>query len=138
MRAFVAMRKIIQENYLNYSRLDTLERRHFATENKIEQVFKALERKDVLPSKGVFFDGQVFDAYELTSKIIRSAKNKITLIDNYIDESTLTLLTKKNKNVKVLMLTKNPSKQLSLYVHKVNEQYSDFTLKLFDKSHDRF
>ena len=62
MRAFVAMRKIIQENYLIYSRLDTLERRHFETENKIEQVFKALERKDILPSQGVFFDGQVFDA----------------------------------------------------------------------------
>lgn len=100
MRAFVAMRKVLQENYLIYSRLDTIERKQFETENKIEQVFKALERKDILPSQGVFFDGQVFDAYELASKIIRSAKNKITLIDNYIDESTLTLLTKKNKKCK--------------------------------------
>ena len=62
----------------------------------------------------------------------------ITLIDNYIDESTLTLLTKKNINVKVLMLTKNPNKQLNLDVQKINEQYSAFTLKSFDKSHDRF
>jgi len=86
----------------------------------------------------VFFDGQVFDAYELASKIIRSAKKSIVLIDNYIDESTLTLLAKKNNQVKVFLLSKTISKQLALDVKKANEQYGDFEIKEFNKSHDRF
>lgn len=75
-----------------------------------------------IPNQGVFFDGQVFDAYELASKIIRSAKKTIVLIDNYIDESTLTHLAKKNKMVKVLLLSKTINKQLALDVKKANEQ----------------
>ena len=84
----------------------------------------------------MFFDGQVFDAYELASKIIRSAKKNIVLIDNYIDESTLTHLSKKTKAVKVLLLTKTISKQLALDLKKANEQYNHFELKTFTKSHD--
>src|SRR5690606_26181612 len=87
---------------------------------------------------GIFFDGQVFDAYELTSKIIRSAQQSIVLIDNYIDETTLIHLSKKGDAVKVLLLTKTLSKQLNLDVQKVNEQYGNFELKPFNKSHDRF
>jgi len=92
----------------------------------------------LIPTQGVFFDGQVFDAYELASKIIRSAKSNIVLIDNYIDESTLTHLAKKKKDVKVLLLTKNTNKQLELDLKKANEQYGNFTLKTFTQSHDRF
>jgi hypothetical protein len=92
----------------------------------------------LIPSQGVFFDGQVFDAYELTSRIIRKAKNSIILIDNYIDESTLVQLGKKSCEVKVLLLTKNVSKQLILDVKRANEQYSNFKVKTFVKSHDRF
>lgn len=91
-----------------------------------------------IPNQGVFFDGQVFDAYELASKIIRSAKKTIVLIDNYIDESTLTHLAKKNKMVKVLLLSKTINKQLALDVKKANEQYGDFEIQEFNKSHDRF
>lgn len=71
-------------------------------------------------------------------KIIRSAKNSIVLIDNYIDENTLTHLTKKNKDVKVLLLTKSISKQLQLDVQKANAQYGSFAIKTFTQSHDRF
>ena len=92
----------------------------------------------LIPTQGVFFDGQVFDAYELASKIIRSAKQSIVLIDNYIDESTLTHLAKKKKGVHVFLLTKNNGKQLSLDVKKANEQYGNFELKSFTQSHDRF
>jgi hypothetical protein len=91
-----------------------------------------------IPNQGVFFDGQVFDAYELASKIIRSAKNSIVLIDNYIDENTLTHLSKKNKQVKALLLSKTINKQLALDVKKANEQYGNFEIRAFDKSHDRF
>ena len=92
----------------------------------------------LIPTQGVFFDGQVFDAYELASIIIRSAKKSIVLIDNYIDETTITHLTKKKKGVKVLLLTKTTSKQLTLDVKKANAQYDHFELKVFTQSHDRF
>lgn len=86
----------------------------------------------------MFFDGQVFDAYELASKIIRSAQISIVLIDNYIDENTLTHLAKKNKEVKVILFSKSNSKQIILDVQKANEQYGNFELKTFTASHDRF
>ena len=86
----------------------------------------------------MFFDGQIFDAYVLANKIIKSAKQSIVLIDNYIDESVLTMLGKKSKNVKVTLLTKEISKQLSLDITKFNEQYPAMEVKSFNLSHDRF
>lgn len=116
--------------------------------NRIEDNVQALSQKiteidlqintHLIPIQGVFFDGQVFDAYELTSKIIRSAQQSLVLMDNYIDETTLIHLSKKGDAVKVLLLTKTISKQLNLDVQKVNEQYGNFELKSFNKSHDRF
>ena len=90
------------------------------------------------PVQGVFFDGQVFDAYNFAANIFRFAKNSIILIDDYIDDNTLTHLAKKKKGVKVLLLTKTISKQLALDVQKANTQYGNFTVKQFSKSHDRF
>lgn len=138
MRAFVRMRKIINENIGLVKRVEGIERKQIETDQKLERVFKALDNKDTIPIQGVFFEGQIFDAYELASKIIRSAQNNIVLIDNYIDETTLTHLTKKNRSVKVLLLTKNISKQLQLDVQKVNAQYGNFEIKTFTQSHDRF
>jgi hypothetical protein len=138
INAFVKMRQILLENQLIYRRLDKIERKQLVTDQRIEQVFNALENKNSFPTQGVFFDGQVFDAYEITSKIIRSAKKSIVLIDNYIDENALTHLAKKNKGVKVHLLTKQVSKQLQLDIQKANEQYGNFTAKAFTQSHDRF
>ncbi|MBA3986324.1 MAG: ORF6N domain-containing protein [Flavobacteriales bacterium] len=138
INAFVEMRKLIANHNGLLQRMDGIERKQLETDQKFEKVFRALESKDIIPAQGVFFDGQVFDAYELASKIIRSAKKNIVLIDNYIDESTLTHLSKKTKAVKVLLLTKTISKQLTLDVKKANEQYSNFELRTFTKSHDRF
>lgn len=144
INAFVEMRKLIASHSGLLQRMDGIERKQIETDQKFERVFKALENKDFIPTQGVFFDGQIFDAYELASKIIRSAKKSIVLIDNYIDENTLTHLAKKNKNVNVLLLT-NPStgsgqerKQLTLDIEKANAQYGNFELKTFAKSHDRF
>src|SRR5690606_9033887 len=92
----------------------------------------------LIPTQGVFFDGQVFDAYELTSKIIKTAKKNIVLIDNYIDENTFIHLSKKNKNEKVVLFTKPATKQLLLDIQKANEQYGGFEVKSFTQSHDRF
>jgi len=138
IQAFVSMRKLLQDNQLIISRLDRVEFKQLETEQKFDKIFKALESKDQIPAQGVFFDGQVFDAYELASRIIRFAKTSIILIDNYINESTLTHLAKKNRGVKAILLTKSNSKQLELDVQKANEQYGDFVVKSFDKSHDRF
>jgi hypothetical protein len=138
MDTFVKMRQIVLQNSLINLRLDKIEIKQLDNEQKFEQVFKALESKNIIPNQGVFFDGQVFDAYELASKIIRSAKATIVLIDNYMDESTLTHLSKKIKEVKVLLLTKTVSKQIILDIKKANEQYGNFEIKPFSKSHDRF
>lgn len=91
-----------------------------------------------LPTQGVFFEGQIFDAYELATKIIRSAKKEIILLDNYIDENTITHLCKKRENVKVLIFTKALGKQLALDIKKANEQYKHFEAREFTSSHDRF
>ena len=136
--AFVEMRKLIANHSGLLQRMDGIERKQLETDQKFEKVLKALESKNAIPNQGVFFDGQIFDAYELASKIIRSAKTSIVLIDNYIDESTLTHLSKKTKAVMVLLLTKTMSNQLTLDVKKANEQYGNFEIGVFASSHDRF
>jgi len=138
INAFVEMRKVIAKNSGLLQRMEGVERKLVETDHKFEQVFKALERKDTIPAQGVFFDGQVFDAYEFASKIIRSANSSIVLIDNYLNEGTLTHLCKKAKGVQVHLLTKNISKQLTLDVQKANEQYGNFMVRTFTQSHDRF
>jgi hypothetical protein len=122
----------------------TINNRMNRIEDNIESINKKIDQIDLqlntqlIPNQGVFFDGQVFDAYELTSKIIRSAKNNIVLIDNYMNEETISLLSKKERQVKVSLLTKNISKSLALDVKKANEQYGNFEIQSFTKSHDRF
>jgi hypothetical protein len=138
INAFVEMRKIIFDNNLIHFRIDKIERKQLESEQKFDLVFKALEVKNEITEQGIYFEGQIFDSYSITSKIIRSAKKSIILVDNYIDETTLIHLTKKNTKVKVLLLTKNISNQILLDVKKANEQYPEFVLRKFDFSHDRF
>ena len=122
----------------------SLNQRMNRIENNMDHLIKKVDTislhisSHLIPNQGVFFEGQVFDAYELASRIIRSAKSHIILIDNYIDESTLTHLTKKTKEVKLFLLTKTISDQLALDVKKANEQYGHIEIKSFAKSHDRF
>ena len=96
-----------------------------------------LEDKTLKPSQGIFFDGQVFDAYEFVSGLVKNAKREIVLIDNYIDESVLTLFSK-NQAVDVTIYTKIITKQLKLDLEKYNSQYNNIEIKKFDNSHDRF
>jgi hypothetical protein len=138
INTFIEMRKIIVGHSGLLQRMEGVERKLLESDQKFEQVFKALESRNEIPTQGVFFDGQIFDAYELASRIIRSAKESIVLIDNYIDENTLTHLAKKEKGVAVLLLTKTISKQLTLDLQKAKEQYGNFTAKVFTQSHDRF
>ena len=126
------------------NRINRLEDHLVGLTKKVDQIDLQINTK-LIPTQGVYMDGQVFDAYELTSRIIRSAKQCIVLIDNYIDEQTFTQLAKKEPHVQVLILTKtsisgekNASKQLALDIKKANEQYGNFEVIPFSKSHDRF
>jgi len=138
INAFVGMRKLIANNAGLLQRVEGIERKQLEADEKFMKIFETLERKDVIPNQGVFFDGQVFDAYELASKIIRSVKQSIILIDNYVDEATLTHLCKKKQGVNVLLLTRSISKQLALDIKKANEQYPNIAAHTFTFSHDRF
>ena len=131
------LRDYLLKGYAFNQRMNRIENTVEQLAGKVNEISFQIKSAE-LPTQGVFFDGQIFDAYQLASKIIRSAKKNIVLIDNYIDESTLTHLSKKTRAVKVLLLTKTISKQLTLDVKKANEQYSNFKLKSFTKSHDRF
>lgn len=138
INAFVEMRKLIASNYGLLQRIEHVEKKQIDYDNKFEKIFKTIENKELVPNQGIFFEGQVFDAYEFISKIIRTAKISIKLIDNFVDEKTLTHLSKKRKNISVTILTKNIDSKLKLDLEKVNKQYGGFEIKFFSKSHDRF
>ncbi|MCL2223249.1 MAG: virulence RhuM family protein [Oscillospiraceae bacterium] len=131
------LREYLLKGYAINTRMDRIEDKFDALNDKVEEMGLQLKTQQ-LPTQGIFFDNQVFDAYELASKIIRSAKNSIVLIDNYIDDTAITHLTKKLAGVKVLLLTRDISKQLSLDVQKADAQYGGFDVKLFPQCHDRF
>ncbi|MEA3515099.1 MAG: ORF6N domain-containing protein [Nanoarchaeota archaeon] len=138
MRAFVAMRKFIYSNAQIFQRLDRVEIKQIEYDKKFEHVFRAIENKEIRPQKGIFFNGQIFDAYKFVSDVIRSAEKSIILIDNYIDDSVLTLFTKRRVKVSVTIYTKIISKQLKLDLEKYNAQYPPIEIKEFKHSHDRF
>ena len=131
------LKDYLLKGYAVNNRMNRLEDQFETLKDKVQQIDLQIHSK-LFPTQGIFFEGQVFDAYELTSRIIRSAKKSIVLIDNYIDESTLLHLTKKDKHVAVSLLSKRKSSQLDLDLKKANEQYGNFEWKEFDKSHDRF
>ncbi|MEA3515098.1 MAG: ORF6N domain-containing protein, partial [Nanoarchaeota archaeon] len=119
-------------------RLDRVEIKQIEYDKKFEHVFRAIENKEIRPQKGIFFNGQIFDAYKFVSDVIRSAEKSIILIDNYIDDSVLTLFTKRRVKVSVTIYTKIISKQLKLDLEKYNAQYPPIEIKEFKHSHDRF
>ena len=131
------LKDYLLKGYSLNNRMNRLEDNLESIKNKVNEIDFQIN-SNLIPNQGVFFDGQVFDAYELNSKIIRSAKKSIVLIDNYIDENTIAQLAKKEKNVSVTLLYKSHGKTLLLDVQKAQEQYGNFELKLFPKSHDRF
>jgi hypothetical protein len=125
------------KGYTVNNRINRIEDNLDTLNDKVQQIDLQIN-SNLIPTQGVFFEGQVFDAYELTSRIIRKAKKSIVLIDNYIDERTLMHLSKKEKSVSVTLLSIDKSAQLDLDLQKANTQYGNFTWKKFSKSHDRF
>lgn len=142
INTFVEMRKFLSSNGELFQRLDLIEKRQVAFEMKADdrfnELFNALEDKNTKKTQGIFFDGQVFDAYVFISDLIKTAKESIILIDNFIDETVLLLLSKREKNCKVTIYTKFISDQMKLDLKKYNEQYPKIDIKVFKDAHDRF
>jgi len=138
MDAFVRMRRFIAHNAVIFQRLDNLEQKQMITDTRLDKVFEALEAGDIKPKQGIFFDGQIFDAYVFVADLIKSAKKSIVLMDNYVDETVLTLLAKRRKNCAAIIYTKNISKKLRLDLEKHNQQYAPIEIKTFADAHDRF
>jgi len=138
MHAFVEMRKLVLGNAGLFQRLDKIEMKQLETDQKFEQVFSALESKGKAPDKGIFFEGQIFDAYVFVAELIRKASTDIVLVDNYIDETVLMLLAKRDKDVLATIYTKQINQQLKLDLEKYNNQYPAIKIKTVANIHDRF
>ena len=141
MQSFVEMRNFFALHADLIEKIKNIEQKQILhesrTQEKFEAIFSALEEKPLIDKQGIFFDGQVFDAYLFVSKLIRTAKKSIILIDNYVDETVLELFTKANR-VEIYILTKNITKNLELDIEKYKEQYQKIKLYKFGLSHDRF
>ncbi|MGY6521318.1 MAG: RhuM family protein [Mongoliitalea sp.] len=132
------LRDYLLKGYAFSQRMDRIENNFQELSNEVKQISLQLKTQEP-PKQGIFFDGQIFDAYVFASELIKKAKKEIMLIDNYIDESTITHLAKKTEKVKVTLFTKLVSKQFLLDLQKANEQYhNSFELKELKSSHDRF
>lgn len=134
---FVSMRKFISANSLMFERFERIEKKLSLHDDNFNQLFNAIEDKSIQPKQGIFYDGEVFDAYSFVLDIIRSAKKSIILIDNFVDDTTLMLFSK-NQNITITIYTKTISKQLRLDLVKYNTQYKKIEIKNFKESHDRF
>ena len=142
INAFVAMRRFMAANGSLLQRMDSLEKRQIHheinTDDRFNKVFDALESKNLNPTQGIFFDGQIFDAYVFVNDLLRQAKQSIVLIDNYIDDSVVMQLAKRRQGVSATILTKTISKQIAQDLKKHNAQYPPIQIHEFGDSHDRF
>lgn len=138
INAFVRIRKFITINNNLFQRLDNLEKKQFEIDDKFESVFRALEKDNSQKDKGIFFNGEIFDAWHFVSGLIRSSRKSIVLVDNYVDDRVLSLLSKKKQGVTIKIYTKNITKELLNDARKFNAQYRDLTVISFALSHDRF
>lgn len=144
MDAFVAMRHFVSFNAQLFQRLETIEyhqlemkRRQEQTENRIDEIFDKINKSD-MPQQGVFYDGQIYDAYTFVAGLVRMAECRIILIDNYVDDTVLTLLNKRNSNVAAYIYTDRISRNLQLDIDRHNSQYSPIMVGIYRMAHDRF
>ena len=152
MRAFVSMRHFMVNNASMFSRLETIEYHQLEilqhqqdtdkhlqeSDRRIEEVFRRLDEGNAKPKQGVFYNGQVYDAYTFVSDLIKSAKKRIVLIDNYVDETVLTLLDKRAEGVSAVIYTQQINRQFQLDIDRHNAQYAPIDVEKFRLSHDRF
>lgn len=128
------LNEYLLKGYSINQRFERLEQRVSRTEEKID----FFVRTSLPPVEGVFFDGQIYDAYELASRLVKSARKRIILIDNYIDETVLTLLDKRAEGVTAEIYTQQTSQQLQLDIQRHDSQYAPIPVHVLTRSHDRF
>jgi len=138
MQAFIEMKRFIATNAAIFRRIEKIELKQKEADEKFDEVFKALEDKSITPKQGVFFAGEVYDAYSFVSDLIRSARDSLILIDNYIDDTVLTMFAKRKRGVSFTVLTRSISKQFQLDLNKHNQQYPEVKAMIFRDAHDRF
>ncbi len=132
--ANAVLKDYLLRGYTINTRIERLEQRVTHTEKQID----FFVRTALPPVEGIFYDGQIFDAYSFVSDLVRSAMERIVLFDNYVDDTVLTMLDKRGENVSATIYTKAVSAQLDLDLAKHNAQYRPIEIKAFDKVHDRF
>ena len=145
MRAFVAVRRFLQSNYKLFAEIDSIKKHQLEhdihlieSDKRIDELFDKMDRYKIEYRQGIFFKGQIFDAYAKFESFIAEAEKEIVLIDNYVDLSVLERLTKKQKDVKVTIYTHQKTEISALDIQKFNEQYPLVTLKYTENIHDRF
>jgi hypothetical protein len=137
IKTFANMRKRISSNLSMFERFERIEKRLTIHDEHFDKLFEALEDKTLKPKQGIFYNGEIFDAYIFINDLLKTAKNEIILLDNYIDETVLTFFSK-HPNIKVKIYTHTITKQLKLDFQKYQTQYKNIELKEFKNSHDRF
>jgi len=138
MEAFSQMRKFILSNANLFQRIEHIEKKQLVADDNFNRIFKALEDNSLPPKQGVFYNGQIFDAYTLIADIIRSAKKSIILIDNYVDDTVLKQLAKRGEKVTATIFTKTINEILKQDLDKHNKQYPKIELRKLNTAHDRF
>ena len=138
MEAFINMRRNLHSNSLVLTRLNNLEKNNLVYETKFDEIFNLLENKKIEQTEGIFYSGEVFDAYNFISDLIRKAINSIILIDNYLDDTILILFAKRQMGVKVIIYTEKITDKLKLDLLKFNLQYETIEIKEINNFHDRF
>ena len=137
IKTFANLRKIISQNISMFERFERVEQRLNIHDKNFDKLFEALEDKSIKAKQGIFYDGEIFDAYVFVNDLLKTALSEIILIDNYIDETVFTLFSK-YPNIRTKIYTQNISKQLKLDFGKYQKQYQNIELKEFKNSHDRF
>ncbi|MBU1667468.1 virulence RhuM family protein [bacterium] len=137
LKSYISDRYVINFEKITHQRFKELENDVSFLKEKVGNISNQIENKSIKQSQGIFFDGEVYDAYAFISNLIRSAKKSIIVVDNYIDDTILTLFSK-NSEVKISIYTKTITKQLELDSKKYNAQYKNLEIKKFNLSHDRF
>jgi len=137
MDAFVEMRRFLSSNSEMFNRLINVEYKLLEHDKKFDEVFNQLRQEENVKQR-IFFQGQIYDAYSLIVDLIKKANQKITIIDNYIDDNILKMISKKNKEVEVVILTSDKSNLSKLDIQKFNKEYPSLKVAKTDKFHDRF
>ena len=135
--SFVSMRKLISQNISMFERFERIEQRLNIHDENFDKLFEALEDNTLKPKQGIFYDGQIFDAYVFVNDLLKNAIEEVILIDNYVDDTVFTLFSK-YPNISFIIYTANITKQLKLDFEKYKKQYQNIELKEFKNSHDRF